>query len=277
MKYVDVSEHQGVIDWAAMRGAIDGAILRAGYGRGNVDKQFHRNASECNRLKIPCGAYWFSYAYTEEMARLEAQQFLMAARQHEMELPLAWDYEDASSDNARKNGVTPTATLVRAMATAFCTALEAAGYWAMIYTNPSHINQFYGNLAGGRFDLWLAQWPKTVDVTKPPRACGIWQWGCSYPPGIAKSAGYDGKVDTNEAYRDYATFLRANGFNGLKPKAAPKPAEPPYAQAMAWAKANGLTDKDPADPVTVADVVQMFYALHGEEDDKKFSGLLEDD
>ena len=173
MKYIDVSEHQGVIDWIAMRGHIDGAILRAGYGRGNVDKQFHRNAAECNRLKIPCGAYWFSYAYSEDMAMLEAQQLLLAVRQHEMELPMAYDYEDASSDNARKNGVVPTSGLVRAMATAFCTTLEKAGYWAMIYTNPSHINQFYGDLAGGRFDLWLAQWPKNVDVTKPPRKCGI--------------------------------------------------------------------------------------------------------
>ena len=47
-------------------------MLRAGYGQGNVDPKFGRNASECERLGIPFGIYWFSYAYTPEMAAKEA-------------------------------------------------------------------------------------------------------------------------------------------------------------------------------------------------------------
>lgn len=271
MKYIDVSYHQGVIDWETVKGHIDGAILRAGYGRGTVDKQFHRNASECNRLGIPCGAYWFSYAYTEDMARLEAQQFLMAVRQHEMALPLAFDYEYDSVKRGKESGASITPALVKAMANAFCQTVEAAGYYCMLYANPDFINRYFGALAN-RYDLWLAQWPKRVDVTKPPRACGIWQWGCSYPTGIK------GKVDTNEAYKDYATFLREKGFNHLstKPPVASAPVEekaPWYAEAMDWAKENGVCDGTrPEDVATRAEVAQMFYNM-----DKRYSGLLTDD
>ena len=65
-KGIDVSKHQGVIDWQKVKEAgIEFAMIRAGYGAGNVDAQADRNFSECNRLGVPCGVYWFSYAYTE--------------------------------------------------------------------------------------------------------------------------------------------------------------------------------------------------------------------
>ena len=66
MKYIDISEHQGLVDWEAVRGSVDGVILRAGFGKGSADARFARNAAECNRLGIPMGAYWFSYAASED-------------------------------------------------------------------------------------------------------------------------------------------------------------------------------------------------------------------
>ena len=78
MKYIDVSAHQGEIDWEKVKGSVDGVIIRAGYGKNNIDKYFRRNVSECNRLGIPCGAYWFSYAYTPEMAQAEADYLISA-------------------------------------------------------------------------------------------------------------------------------------------------------------------------------------------------------
>ena len=57
MKYIDVSEHQGIIDWEKVK--VDGVMIRAGYGK-QQDKYWEMNVNECNRLNIPCGAYWFS-------------------------------------------------------------------------------------------------------------------------------------------------------------------------------------------------------------------------
>ncbi len=67
-KGIDVSKHQGVIDWDKVKasGQVDFAILRAGFGKesSQIDVQFEWNYSECKRLGIPCGAYWYSYAKT---------------------------------------------------------------------------------------------------------------------------------------------------------------------------------------------------------------------
>ena len=58
-KGLDVSKYQGTIDWSQVKAAgYDFAMLRAGYGFNTIDPQFQRNASECNRLGIPIGAYW---------------------------------------------------------------------------------------------------------------------------------------------------------------------------------------------------------------------------
>ena len=66
---IDVSYHQGNIDWASVKASgVEFAMLRAGYGQGNIDKKFHEYAKECTRLGIPFGVYWFSYAYNPTMA-----------------------------------------------------------------------------------------------------------------------------------------------------------------------------------------------------------------
>ena len=57
---------------------VDFVMLRAGYGQNNIDAQFTRNISECNRLGIPVGVYWFSYALTPEDAAEEAKYCMNA-------------------------------------------------------------------------------------------------------------------------------------------------------------------------------------------------------
>ena len=135
---VDVSQWQGTIDWEAAKAAgVQFAMLRAGFGRNNPDPQFERNITECNRLGIPCGIYWFSYAYTEDMAAKEAEYALAAVAKHTLEYPVAFDFEGDSADYAAKNGVVVTKPLVSALARAFCGRVSAAKYSPMVYTNPS--------------------------------------------------------------------------------------------------------------------------------------------
>ena len=72
-KGIDVSSHYGIITWDKVKDAgIDFAIIRAGYGDGVIDKHFKYNISECNRVGIPCGVYWFSYANSIEDSKNEA-------------------------------------------------------------------------------------------------------------------------------------------------------------------------------------------------------------
>ena len=144
-KYIDVSEHNGDIDWERVKGSIDGAILRAGYGKGNADKKFTRNAAECNRLGIPCGAYWFSYALTPEMAAAEAKALLEAVKPYRMELPLAFDFEYDSVRVAARNGVTITKELASNMVRAFCVfkIFNGSRHWSLRMKSFSDLKSLY--------------------------------------------------------------------------------------------------------------------------------------
>ena len=248
MKYIDVSTFQGTINWEKVKQTdVAGVMIRAGYGQGNADAQYERNISECNRLKIPCGVYWFSYAYTKQMALNEAFAVLKAVAPYRLELPIAFDWEYDSERVAKKHGVTPTPELVNMLVKAFCGAIEANGYYAMNYANPDFLSRYMTDVKA--YDLWLADWPKNPDPKKPPRVCGIWQYGGTYVDGITPGA----TVDTNESYRDYPTLIKNAGLNGLK-----EPDEPWYAETMRWAEMNGICDGTrPEDPATRAEVAQM--------------------
>lgn len=103
---IDVSEHNGTLDWEALRPKIEGVILRCGYGsdkQSQDDKQWTRNVAECERLGIPYGVYIYSYAKTEDMARSEASHVLRCLKGHKPALPVFWDIEkNALQHTARK-------------------------------------------------------------------------------------------------------------------------------------------------------------------------------
>ena len=270
MKYIDISEHQGEIDFSKVKGSVDGVMIRCGYGQNGVDKQFTRNISECNRLGIPCGVYFFSYAYTAEMAKKEALRCLAMIEPYRVELPVAFDWEYDSADYAKRYGVTPTPALVNSMVKAFCGEIEAAGYYAMNYANPDFLSRYMTDVA--RYDLWLATWPKVVDVKKPPRKCGIWQWGGSTVPGI------NGSVDTNEAYKDYARNIRDAGLNRLHretPGASPQPTEEDESPQPTEEVCADCVIELPK-TVSAAEVKTALEDVLGYMD-KRFSGLLEDE
>ena len=82
---IDVSEHQGVINWDAVKPNIAGAILRCGYGdnyESQDDSQWVRNLAECERLGIPRGVYLYSYATNDAMAKSELQHILRCIKGH---------------------------------------------------------------------------------------------------------------------------------------------------------------------------------------------------
>lgn len=269
-KGIDVSQWQGTIDWTKVKAAgIEFAMIRAGYGQNNIDPQFERNISECNRLGIPCGIYWFSYAYTEAMAIREAEYALSAVEPYKLDYPIAFDYEGASVDYAKKNGVVPDRARVTALANAFCGRIEQAKYYAMVYTNPAYLSQYYDSYVPKSYDIWLAQWPSNPDLnSKPSQAGGIWQY--------TNSGSVDGisvRVDMDAAYYDYPSIIKANGLN--QPAAAPEPEPVPEPDtespaksenelAREWVKAMGISDgENPDAACTRQQVWTMLYRALG--------------
>lgn len=216
---IDVSEHQNIINWSQAKDDVDFVMIRAGYGRNNIDKSFLHNINECNRLGIPCGIYWFSYALTVEDAKKEAHYCLESIKPYKVKYPVCFDFEYDSVNYATKKGVKMTKALASAIANAFLNAIEDAGYYAVNYTNVDFLNRFFDDYTGKRWDTWLADW-KNPNTGKPSRQCGIWQWGGRMISGI------NGNVDANIAYKDYAKLILDWGLNHLAKTSPVKPKEP---------------------------------------------------
>ena len=253
IKGIDVSKWQGVIDWQKVKAdGVKFAMIRAGYGTNNIDEQFKRNITECNRLGIPCGVYWFSYALNAGAAEKEADYCLAAVKPYKLEYPICFDFEYDSVDYAEKNGVTVTKALASQFVKAFCNRVEKAGYFAMNYSNLDYIKNYFTDEVMTRYGLWLAAWNNKSD---PPRDCYIWQYSST---GTVN--GITGKVDMNRSYVDFPVFLREQKLNNLGKW---------YDSAISWGVENGIIadDKDPEKTVTKAQVVSMLMKYH-----KKFGG-----
>ena len=200
-KGIDVSKHQGVINWEKVKasGQVDFAILRAGFGKesSQIDVQFERNYSECKRLGIPVGAYWYSYAKTATEAEQEAAVCLSALAGKQFEYPIAFDIEEQTSlQNAD------------ALCQAFCSALESAGYYAAIYTFKSALESCIGDDIKSRYDVFLSH----VDVRKSSYAGNYGLWQYSWKGSVS---GIVGEVDLDYAYQDYPAIIKAAGLNGF--------------------------------------------------------------
>lgn len=260
-KGIDVSYHQGTINWPEVKAAgIEFAMLRAGYGKGNVDAKFHEYAGECTRLGIPFGVYWFSYAYTEAMAAAEAQYCLDTIAPYKLSYPIAFDFEYDSVNYAQKQGVTASKALASAMARAFLNAIEAAGHYAAIYANPDYLNRYFDADIPPRYDVWLAQWPDNPNFDSPPaKAGGMWQYTSS---GSVK--GINGRVDLDIAYHDYPSLI------GQPAEPAPAPEKTEAELAREWAMAQGITDGSSPDADATREQIwiMMYRQAKSEEENK---------
>lgn len=196
---IDVSAWQAKVDWEKAKSEIDFAIIRLGFGTKTLDNQAKRNIAELNRLGIPYGVYWFSYAYNEDMARGEAKSVVAYLKElgANLSYPVYFDWEYDSRSYAAKNGVNVSKTLLCNMATAFCEEVKSAGYYPGIYANPDYIQSHFGADIFKKYDLWLAHY-----ATKTSYEANVWQYSST-----GKVAGIDGNVDMNRCTFDYPAVI----------------------------------------------------------------------
>ena len=164
---IDVSEHNGTIDWQSVKDAgIDFAILRVGFAGdtsgGRLDNYFKRNVSECERLGIPYGVYLYSYARNEDEARAEARLMLSALKGHSPTLPVYYDLEEReiNADGSPKWTPFNDPSKLASIAKTFCGQIAAAGYKPGIYANVNWFKNYLTDpcfLSSG-WSIWTAQY-----------------------------------------------------------------------------------------------------------------------
>lgn len=213
---IDISLWQtpAKIDYDKLARQIDFVILRAGFtghatgASYHVDHAFHTHYTQFHTRNVPIGVYWYSCANTPEEGVAEAKALLAVLKDKELRYPVFIDSEDGyhqqpSTKDALTNAVR-----------AFCKTIEAAGYYVGIYASSSWFSTelFVEQLAP--YDLWVAQWGKT----RPKLRHGIWQYSSK-----GRLDGYDGPLDFNYAYKDYAGIITANGLNQLDRQPGSRP------------------------------------------------------
>lgn len=189
---IDVSYHQGSIDWTAVKASgVEFAMIRIGYrgydsGTLHVDELAEQNLAAAKAAGLKVGAYFFSQAVTMEEAVEEARFALKLLAGRELDLPLAYDWEYVS-ETARTGNVA-TQTLMDCIR-AFCGEVERAGYESLVYFNQ---DLFYNKLDLTQLPgdaLWLAMYK---DQMAFPYKVRFWQYSDEGTvPGI------EGNVDLN--------------------------------------------------------------------------------
>ena len=175
---IDVSEHQGLIDWREVkRNGIEFAFIRVGargWAGGSLifDNQFEANIEGAKSVGIKVGVYFFSQAINEEEAIEEADFVLAALNGRQLDYPVVYDLETVLEISGRANYLSSAQCSLNARA--FCDRIEAAGYTVMLYGGIYDISRYDASLLA-QYDIWFAEY----DVSQPrmvPFDFSIWQF-----------------------------------------------------------------------------------------------------
>lgn len=190
---VDVSEHQGYINWQAVqRDGVSFAFIRVG-NRGvstgglSQDNYFEYNVAAASQVGLDVGAYFYSQALTEDEAREEADFVIERLRGRHITYPVAYDHERLSGTPGRADDLSPEQMTKNAAA--FCERIASAGYEPIIYGSMKDLLRY--NLPDlANYKIWLAQY--NVNSPTLNQHFTFWQY-----TNTGTVAGIDGNVDLN--------------------------------------------------------------------------------
>lgn len=196
-KGIDVSKHQGEIDWEKV--AQDGvkfAFIRVGnrgYGTGAIveDAYFEANIKGAISNGIQVGVYFFSQAITEEEAREEAAFVLEKIAPYKIECPIVIDVERVDDSEARMNLISMEERTANTIV--FLETVKAAGYDVMVYHNMEMGMLMLDLEQLEEYEKWFAYYNKEIYY---PYQFDVWQYSDK-----GKVDGISGNVDLNIAFK----------------------------------------------------------------------------
>lgn len=194
---IDVSYHQGLIDWKKVaESGVEFVIIRAGYGKSNVDMYFIENIVGAHTAGLKVGVYWFIYALNEQDALKNAEMFHKTIEPYRSAITMGVfaDYEYDSDNYAKKNGIAHSNKTRTRIVKTFLHYLEEREWNVANYANPDYINGKFEDLS--EYPLWLAYYTEDEGKAKKYNPM-MWQYSSKGSvPGIM------GPVDMDYWYGD---------------------------------------------------------------------------
>lgn len=180
---IDVSEHNGKVDWKKVKSEFDFAFIRVGYrgyAKGNLceDKYAKSNMKSANKAGVPIGVYFYTQAITTAEAEKEADYLLDIIKHYEISLPVIIDFEYAADSNGNLAGRLKEANLTPQQSAdiinAFCAKVSDKGYTYGVYASSS---VFRTSIASKALDkqalIWVADYNSKVSYNVK---YNVWQY-----------------------------------------------------------------------------------------------------
>lgn len=218
---IDVSHWQGDFNFARAKSneGVEFAIIKAGGGDAGLykDSKFETNYKKCEGCGLPKGAYFYGNAKSVAEAKKEAEYFISILSGKKYEYPVFYDVEGRMiTDNDR-------ATLTE-IVKAFCSTMEAAGYWVGIYSSESFFNSEMNDGELTRYSHWVARWGKSKPAPSSGAETQMWQFGGE--TNLIRSNKINGQTcDQDYCYVDYPAKIKAAGLNGYSKGGSSAPAK----------------------------------------------------
>ena len=175
---IDVSVHQGDIDWEAVaRDGIEFAMIRVGY-RGYLDGELHEDVNARANIEgalaagLVVGVYFFSQALTPEEAEEEADFIIDYISGYDISMPVVFDWETVEDPEARTTKPKGRELLTE-LSLAFCRKVDAAGYRPMVYFNRYQGDDLLDLWQLRAYGFWLAQYDAPMTF---PWELTMWQY-----------------------------------------------------------------------------------------------------
>lgn len=192
---IDVSKHNGAVNWGQVAASgMKFTFIKVGSTNSGVDPQFAANITGAQAAGLKTGVYLYSYAVTPEQAVNEANLVLQWIAPYTVNFPIVFDIEDKCHKGLSNQQLID-------IVNAFCTTIDAAGYYPMVYSSR---NMFRDKMANAGWDKWVAQYNSSCDYNN--NVC-FWQYSSHGNVG-----GVGGRVDVNYQYKDYSQLIIPEGF-----------------------------------------------------------------
>ncbi|MGN1167989.1 MAG: GH25 family lysozyme [Lachnospiraceae bacterium] len=208
-KGIDVSYHNGTIDWKKVKkDGVDFAIIRVAYrgyenGRLVMDSKALENMKNANAAGVPIGVYIFSQAISSKEAVQEADYIVSKIKSYKIELPVVLDFEYVAVGVGRLYKAKLSKSAATSICTSFCKRVQELGYTPMVYASKSmYEDEVYAADVSQKYPVWLAHY--TSGTTNYSGEYEYWQYSSSGTVDGIK----DHAVDLN--FR-YANSLRITG------------------------------------------------------------------